>query len=203
MSPSCPLCHSTDTSQVRGNALDSVGSGDSSVRRSTSSSEMTSQRLKDVRPGSPLRIITENDSTPSTNQRTTSAETDRQDAHGRCSKFKRYLSPNRLYGEPFGVTCDGWCKADPIPHATVVSGIGAWWNGRQTLMMVSRLRHAGSCLYQHARIRSALGKAHGVRSLPCCAASSVSAPCSNMVFRATSLADIWSQRNTVTHHTAR
>jgi hypothetical protein len=118
---------------VRGNALNFVDSTDSTVRRSTSfDSVMTNQWLKDAPSGSPLRIITDFDSISSTNQCSTSAETDRQEAHGRFPSLKWILSPKRQYDEPVGVTCDGWCEADPIPHATVVSAICAWWKGRQT-----------------------------------------------------------------------
>jgi hypothetical protein len=173
----------TDTSQVRGNALDFVGLTDLSIRRSTSFfSVMTSQLLKDAPSGSPLRVIAEIDSISSTNQRSASAETDQQEALGRrCSSPKWILPPDRRYtSEPVGVRCDGWCMPDFKPCATVVSAVCAWRDGRQTLMLPSRLRHTDSCLYRHARTRSALGKAHGVRSRPCCAASSVSAPCSNM-----------------------
>ena len=247
MSPPCLFMpFYTNTSQVRGNALDFVGLTDLSIRRSTSffsvmtsqlledapsgsplrtiteidsisstnqrsaTSQLlkdapsgsplrtiteidnisstnqhsaTSQLLKDAPSGSPLRIVAEIDSISSTKQRSASAETDRQEAHGRrCSSPKWILSPGRHYCEPVGVKCDGWCMCDSIPCATVVSAICAWWDGRQILMKLSRLRPTNSCLYRHAQTRSALGKAHGVRSRPFCAASSVSAPCSNMAF---------------------
>jgi hypothetical protein len=92
-----------DTSQLRGNALDFVGLTDSTFRRSTSFvSVMTSQWLKDAPSGSPLRIVTEIDGISSTNRRSTSAETDRQEAHGQwCSSPKRVLSP----GFPNQRTC--------------------------------------------------------------------------------------------------
>jgi hypothetical protein len=172
------VCLLPDTSQARGNALDFVDLTDLSIRRSTSFTVMTSQLLKDASSGSPLRTITEIVSISSTNQRSASAETDRQEALGpRCSSPKWILPPDRHYSEPVGVRCDGWCMPDFNPCATVVSAICAWRDGRQRLMLPSRLRHTDSCLYRHARTRTALGKVHEIRSRPCCAASSVSAPC--------------------------
>ena len=148
---------------------------------STNQRSATSQLLKDALSGSPLRTFTEMGSISSTNQRSASTETDRQEALSRRSSSPKWiLPPDRHYSEPVGVRCDGWCMPDFNPCATVVSAICAWRDGRQRLMLPSRLRHTDSCLYRHARIRSALGKAHGIRSWPCCAASSVSAPCSNM-----------------------
>ena len=173
---------------------------------STNQRTATSLLLKDALSGSPLRTNIEIDTISSTNQRSTSAETYRQEAHGRrCSSHEWILSPKRRFGEPDGVRCDGWCKHDLTPCATVVSAISAWWDDEQaTNDTFSRLRHTDSCLCRHARTHSVLGKAHGVRSRPCCAASSVSAPCSEYgLFRATNLTGIWSQRKTPTHHTAR
>jgi hypothetical protein len=102
----------TDTSQVRGNALEFVGLADSTFRRSTSFvSVITSQLLKDAPSGSPLRIITEIDSISSTNRRSTSVETDRQEAHGRVVlKSRTSPIPGRQHGLPVGVRCHGWCE---------------------------------------------------------------------------------------------
>src|SRR6267142_2893861 len=69
-----------------------------------------------------LRIITEIDSISSTNQRSTSVETDRQETHGWWwSSPKWVLSLERQHGSPVGVRCHGWCEEDFIPRATVVS----------------------------------------------------------------------------------
>ena len=171
----------TDTSQVRGNALDFVGFPESAFRRPTFARVMTSQWLNDAPSGSPLRIITEIESSLPICQRKTSAEADLQEAQRPwCSSPTPFLPSERQVCSPVPMGCDGWCGYDLIPRANVVSVICAWRNDGQRLMTLSRLRPTGSCLYLHVRTSSARGKAQEVRSLRCCVASSVSAPCSNM-----------------------
>jgi len=181
----------TNTSLVRANARGLTGTSDSASRRPTSdniASVMGNGLVNDTTPppGSPLRVHIAISSVTSTNQRETSVPVaaDRREARSprRRSTSSQVLSPTRQCTSPDGVRCEGCCEYDSSPRATVVSAILAWRLAddiNDTFTSPTGPRY----LYQHAPIRSVLGKVHGVRSLPCYAASSVSASSSNMALR--------------------
>jgi len=191
---------------VRDYALGLAGFPDAASRRHPSLVSLIDTHWLNDAPSpsaSPSRVIT--DSASSLNLHETSMEADRHEARSSLGS-RSVLSPKRRNTSPvFGVGCDGWCRYDNNRRATVVSAILAWRLAddiNDTFTSPTGPRY----LLRRAPIRSVLGKVHGVRSLPCYAASLVSASSSKMAFHVRYepvITDIdWSQRNTLTHHTA-
>ena len=121
-----------DTPLVRNYALRSTSLFDStSLWPAFSTSAIDSHLLNDTLSGSPLRIIANISSAPSTDQREKPMEAGGAGAQNPLgSSFTAEPSLTLCESPVSVVRCDGWCMSDPIPHATVVSVICAWWNGR-------------------------------------------------------------------------
>jgi hypothetical protein len=121
-----------DTSLVRNYALRSASLSDStSLWFASNTSVINSHVLDDTLSGSPLRIITNISSAPSTDQHEKSMEAGGAGAQNPPGSIFMTEPSLTLCESPVSVVrCDGWCMSDPNPHATAVSVICAWWNGR-------------------------------------------------------------------------
>ncbi|KAH9979130.1 caspase domain-containing protein [Russula compacta] len=110
---------------VRGCALGLVGPPDLAFWRPRSIASVMSinnRRPTDTYSEPSLRINTKICSFSSTDQRRMSVEVDSRQVRGSW-EYTSVLSPTRTQCDSplSGVRCDGWCRYDPFPHATVVS----------------------------------------------------------------------------------
>jgi hypothetical protein len=172
-------------------------------RRPTSFvSVMTSQWLNDAPSGSPLRIITGIDGISSMNQHKSSVDAEQQEGP-LCSSPEQVLSPNRQVASPIG-TCDGWCKYDPTPRPTVVSAICAWCKAARDIdEKFSSPTHRQLSLSACEDLQRAWESPRGSLTAVLCRFLSQHTLLEYNLLYAMKLTDIWPQRKTLIHHTAR